>query len=105
MAALSILLPGGVAVALANPVHPVSEVDLRDGATLAFEVLDADSSSLKRLIGKVESFVFESHVFCGELLSLERCEPTVGALLAFEKPVMRGVLRIHKTLNPEDESN
>ncbi len=72
---------------------------------LTFEVLEVDASRcLKRLIGKFEQFGFESRVFYGELLSLQPCGATVLALSMLGKPVMQGVLRIHKMLNAADGS-
>jgi hypothetical protein len=104
MASLSIFLPEGVAVGCANPIYPTGEVDLRDGATLTFEVRDVDCSSLKPRIGKAEQFGFESRVFYGELLSLESSQATDPALVLLGKPVMRGILKIHRMLKPEDRN-
>lgn len=73
-------------------------MDLREGATLTFEVLEDDCSSLKTLGGKVEQCALDSRPFCGQVLSLEPCDPVTPALSLLGKPTMRGVMRIQGLL-------
>jgi hypothetical protein len=76
------------------------EQDLRDGGVLTFEISEHQGESLKTLVGKPEQFLLDSsHGFWGELLKLERCDSTISWLCVLEKPVMRGVLRVHKIIN------
>jgi hypothetical protein len=68
-------------------------------------VLEADASSLKRLIGKTETFGVDSRQlpFIGKLVSLERCTSSVDALsLIREKPAMRGVILIERLIDLRD---
>ncbi len=77
MSALSILNEVGIAVGCANPIYLTSELDQGPGARITFEVLEADASYLKRLVGKIETFGIESSrgLFLAELTSLEAGEP------------------------------
>jgi hypothetical protein len=98
MAHLSTVVEEGRKVRCANHIHPTKKVELRDGASLIFEIMESDADSLKSRVAKVEPFVFDSQAFCGELLSLEPCETTIPSLSLMGKPVMRGILKIHKML-------
>jgi len=60
MSALSIArLPKSHFVVAANPIFLISEIDYRIGASLAFEVLETDSSSLADLVGQREYFTLD----------------------------------------------
>lgn len=96
MAFLSIARDG-MMVACANPLYLTSEPDYSSGAKITFEVLEADASVLKRLIGKVETFGFDTSrpPFQAKLTSLEPCTSTVLALsLMRERPAMRGIFTV-----------
>ena len=55
---LSILSEDGILTTCANPIYvTTSPIDLRPGASVTFEVLESDAASLKRLAGKMETFV------------------------------------------------
>jgi hypothetical protein len=85
---------GGMMVGCANPIYLTSEPDYGSGAKITFEVLESDAGSLKRLVGKVETFGFDATrpPFRGELTSLDPCTSTVVALsLMRDRPAMRGV--------------
>ena len=89
-------------VGCANPIYLTSEPDYSTGARITFEVLESDAGSLKRLVGKVETFGFDPKVppFRAELTSLETCTSTVQALsLMRATPAMRGVF----TVQPSEE--
>ena len=96
MAFLSIARDG-MMVGCANPIYLTSEPDYSSGAKITFEVLDADASVLKRLVGKVETFGFDPSrpPFRAELTSLEPCTSTVVALsLMRDRPAMLGVFTV-----------
>jgi hypothetical protein len=102
MAHLSILHQDGIMVTCANPVHLTEPADFRDGGRIAFEVLEADASYLKRLIGKTETFGLDPQQLplSARLIALEPCKSTVDALsLLRHKPAMRGVLSIHRVID------
>jgi hypothetical protein len=108
MASLSILSEGGLMVGCANPIYLTSEADYREGAKLTFEVLEADASSLRRLLGKIDTFGIDPRepVFIAELTSLEPCESTVEALaLLRDKPAMRGTLTVFRTVSFGDNTD
>jgi hypothetical protein len=89
----------------ASPLYPVSQPDYRPGARITFEVLEADAASLKRLVGKTETFGTdpEHPPFIGQLVSLEPCSSSVAALsLMREKPAMRGVIVIERLVDLRD---
>ena len=97
MAYLSVLSGRGVMVGCASPIYLTSEADYGAGSKLTFELLEADASLLKRLVGKTDTFSIDSpHPrFIAELTSLEPCESTVAALaLLRHKPAMRGTLTV-----------
>jgi hypothetical protein len=105
MYALSRLAEQGIMIRCASPVYAVCEPDYRPGARLTFEVLEADASSLKRLVGKTETFGTDSeHLpFIGQLVSLEPCTSSVAALsLMRAKPAMRGVIVIERLVDLRD---
>ncbi len=85
---------GGMMVGCGNPIYLTSEPDYGSRAQITFEVLESDAGSLKRLVGKVETFGFDTTrpPFRAELTSLEPCTSTVVALsLMRDRPAMRGV--------------
>ena len=99
MAVLSKFEATGMAFKLADIFLTDDEQDLRDGGVLTFEISEHQGESLKTLIGKPEQFLLDSSSgFWGELLKLERCDSTISWLCLLEKPVMRGVLRVHKII-------
>jgi len=97
MAFLSIV-KDGMMVGCANPIYLTSEADYGSGAKITFEVLGSDAAFLKRLVGKVETFGFDSTrpPFRTELTSLGTlAKSTVIALsLMRDRPTMRGVLTV-----------
>jgi hypothetical protein len=96
MAFLSIARDG-MMVGCANPIYLTSEPDYSSGAKITFEVLESDAGSLKRLVGKVETFGFDTTrpPFRAELTSLEPCTSTVVALsLMRDRLAMRGVFTV-----------
>lgn len=96
----------GIAFGGANPIYLASELDLRKGAQIEFEVLEADASQLKKLVGKKGTFGIDaatSGMFVGELTSLESRTSTVQALLFLrDKPAMRGVITVYEQINVND---
>ena len=48
----------GMMVGCANPIYLTAESNYSSGAKITFEVLESDAGSLKRLVGKVETFGF-----------------------------------------------
>jgi len=92
-------------IGCANPIYVTSDMDFRRGAKVIFEVLEADASSLKRLLGEMGTFALdEQHApFSAHLTSLEPCATTIPALALLGKPVMRGVLTVHGAINTEKE--
>jgi hypothetical protein len=102
MSALSIFPPeGGPAFGCANPIYLTSELSLRTGDKITFEVLDADASQLKALVGKMELFALDSKVFWGTLVSLDPCESTVSSLALMRyRPAMCGVFEVHSPPSP-----
>jgi len=105
MSCLSILGEGGVMLGCANPIYLTSEMDYSRGAKVIFEVLEADASQLKRLLGKMEHLALDSQhpPFSATLTSLEPCKTTIHALAVFKTPVMRGILTVHGKINSERE--
>ena len=69
-------------------------------------MLEVDASSLKRLVGKPETFVTDDPgqpPFIGRLVSLEPCISSVEALsLMRERPTMRGVILIERMVDLRD---
>ena len=105
MAALSVLHEHGFFVGCASPVFLTSELDTRKGATLTFEVLDVDASSLKAMIGKVETFGLgsDSPPFVAEVTRIVPCVSTASGLdLLRDRPTMRCFLTIHGPMNLQD---
>jgi hypothetical protein len=97
MATLSVLSEDGMMVICASPIYLTSAIEYRPGAKLMFEVLEADATSLKRLVGKTETFGMDPTQlpFTAQLTNLESCTSTVEALaLLRDRPAMRGVLVI-----------
>ena len=97
MACLSVQLEDDcIFVVCANPIFPLSE----EGGTLTFEVLEVDSTSLKRRLGKKENYVLDDGIpFLGEVISLEACQSTHVALsLLPDKPTLKGAIKIHSYL-------
>ncbi len=86
-----------VAVVCTNLIYLDSSSKIQSDATLAFDVLDVDALTLKRMIGALQIFALESKAFWGVLTSLEP-----GAAL-FGKPALRGRL-IVKSILSEDKS-
>ena len=87
----------GMMVGCANPIYLTSEPDYSSGAKITFEVLESDAGSLKRLVGKVETFGFDTTrpPFRAELTNLDPCTSTVLALsLMRNTPAMRGVFTV-----------
>jgi hypothetical protein len=104
MAVLSILDHDGIISICASPIYPTSEIDLRRGAKLIFEVLEKDASRLKRLVGQMSTFGIDPKrpLFLAELTSLEPCTSTVVPLMLMShEPTMRGVLTIQEMVNLE----
>ena len=89
---------GGIFIVCANPIFPLSE----ESGTLRFEVLEADSTSLKRRIGKKEHYLVDGGTpFLGEVISLELCQSTHGALsLLRHEPTLNVAIKIHSYLSP-----
>ena len=80
-------------VICANPIYPLSQ----DGDSFIFEVLEADSSGLKRRLGIEEYYVMEASAFFGELIRLKPCVSTHFALsLLRDRPALRGEMKIRK---------
>ncbi len=104
MAVLSKFEATGMAPKLADIFLTDDEQDLRDGGVLTFEISEDEGESLKTLIGKPEQFLLDSHGFWGELLELERSDSTISWLCLLEKPVMRGVMRVHKVIKGGDRA-
>jgi hypothetical protein len=105
MAALSILHEDGVMVGCANPIYLTCAMEYRRGAKVTFEVLEADASYLKRLVGKTETFALDPQhpPFTAQLTSLDSCKSTVPALAALrDRPAMCGVLSVHGAINLEN---
>ena len=106
MSCLSVLDHDGIISICANSIYLTSEMDLRRGAKVTFEVLEVDASRLRRLVGQVATFGFDPKqaLFNAELTSLEPCTSTVLALsLMRHKPAMRGVLTIQGPINLETQ--
>jgi hypothetical protein len=101
MACLSILIEK-MFVICAKPIFPISEPDWRDGATLTFEILADDASSLEHHLGRTEHFCLGSEApFWGKLTSLEPCASTHPGLgLLRDKPTLRGALTILTLTEP-----
>ena|SRR2546426_7720281 len=102
MAVLSVLHKDGIFVGCASPVFLTSELDIRKGANLTLEILEADASSLKRMIGKVETFGLgnDQPPFVAEVTSIAPCTSTASGLaLLRDRPTMRCVLTIHGPMN------
>jgi sulfur transfer protein SufE len=96
MAFLSIARDG-MMVGCANPIYLTSEADYSSGAKITFEVLESDAAVLKRLVGTVETFGFDTTrpPFRAELTSLDPCTSTALALsLMRDRPAMRGVFTV-----------
>jgi hypothetical protein len=85
-------------VVCANPIYLNSSSRIQANATLVFDVLYEDASSLKNMIGSLQIFALESQAFWGTLSSLE---PT-GSL--FGKPALRGSLMVQTILNEHESS-
>lgn len=101
MATLSILAEDGIMITCAN-IYPRFPIDCRAGAKIIFEVLEVDASSLKRRVGKTETFGLNTDQlpFTGQLTSLEPCTSTVPALaLMRDRPALRGVLTVYGPVN------
>jgi hypothetical protein len=101
MACLSVFPPDGrLAVVVANPIYLVGFEELLEGASLSFEVLDVDASSLKSMIGETQFFVLHSQAFWGTIRSLERsAEPLLG------KPALSGILIVHNLASQNEQSS
>lgn len=73
MSALTVVSEDGLAGGGANPIYLVSDIDLRNGAQITFEVLEADASQLKKLVGTKGAFGIDAAtngIFFGELTSV-----------------------------------
>jgi hypothetical protein len=104
MSALSAIDESGIALGVANPIFPISELDLRKGAKFIFEVFEVDASWLKKLVGVKVTYAYDHHTFIGELTELELCTSTAPALLLMRnKRTMRGVLSILQEVVIEDD--
>jgi hypothetical protein len=96
MACLSVRVDG-VYVICANPIFLVSDL----GSTLAFEVFEDDSASLKlRLEKPDEYFVDSTGTFFGVLKSLEKRTSThVGLALLRDKTTLYVVMEVHRVIS------
>jgi len=87
----------GMMVGCASPIFLTSEANYSSGAKITFEVLESDAGFLKKLVGKVETFGFDTSrpPFRAELTSLDSCTSTVIALsMMRDRPTMRGVFTV-----------
>ena len=82
----------GVATVCANPIHFNGPPRIQSNTTLSFTVLEADSSSLKKMIGLEQLLVLESQGFWGKLLSLE------PGLILYGRPALKGELFVRSVL-------
>ncbi len=102
MSVLTILDEEGMPIGAANPIYLTSDLDMRRGAQITFEVLDADASSLTNLLGQKHVFGIDSQrgLFLARLTELEPYTSTAMALLLLRnRPTLRGVLTVEKPIN------
>jgi hypothetical protein len=94
MTCLSIFDDRGVATIAANPIFPLDKTVDREGTEIVFEILEADATNLKDLVGKERFFSLDGlEPFFAKLQSLEPCTSTHKALRLMRlKPTLRGVL-------------
>lgn len=77
----------------ANPILPTSDLDLRVGATFAFEVFERDATSLQPRLGEEHQYSVDSRAISGKLTSLEPCRSThPGLSFLRDTPTLRGIL-------------
>lgn len=106
MSALS-RLENGIALGLASPIYFLSEPDIRPGSKLIFEVLEADATSLRMRLNKIEHLILGtgSPSFTAKIISVEPCESTVPALaLLRSKPTVRVELTIIQVGIPNSQN-
>jgi hypothetical protein len=98
MSALSIIRDGRPATLVANPLYLTSPFSTQQGARVTFEILEADTGGLKRLVGTKQLYYLENELFWGQLDSLEPCEathPTLSTVThSLNKKAARGVFSI-----------
>ena len=96
MSCLSVVRDGGPPVVVANPIYLFSPIEVRNGAEVTFEVLAADASSSKDLIGQIRYYyLVPPGLFWARLKTLDECQSThPGLALLRNKPAFRGVFSI-----------
>jgi hypothetical protein len=104
MAALSVQEEGGVFTYCANPIFVTSEIDMRTGAKLTFEVLEVEASRLKSMVGEVATFGLgpERTPFVAEVTSIVPCTSTAHVFTSSHDPVVCCVLTIHGPINLQE---
>jgi hypothetical protein len=106
MAALSVQNESGVFVGCASPIYLASQVDMRKGAKLIFEVLEADASILKQMVRQVATFGLgtDQPPFVAEVTSVVGCASTASGLeMLRDRPTVRCVLTIHGAINLQQQ--
>jgi hypothetical protein len=96
MTSLSVL-EGGIYVVCANPIFPITDL----GNIWVFEVLESDATDLKQRLGRMDEYCTgQDGTFTGVLEQIEMCSSThPGLRLLREKPTLRGVMTIHKSVS------
>jgi hypothetical protein len=85
----------GIFVKCADPIFQLSDLDLRVGGTLAFEVFEDGAASLRLRIGEERRYLLDSQPFLGRVTSLEPCRSTdPGLKYLRDRPTLRGALTI-----------
>jgi hypothetical protein len=94
MACLSVFKEG-LFVICANSIFPTSDVDLRAGATLTFEVFEGNATSLRLRLGEEHQYMLDGQAFSGRLMKLEPCQSShPGLSFLRDNPTLLGLLEI-----------
>lgn len=105
MSCLSVQDHDGMFTICANPIFTLTDVDLRTGAKIIFEVLESNASRLKKIVGQRSAFALGSSQppFIAELASLDTLEPgtseSISLLYMRNRPTLRGVLVVQGQLS------
>jgi hypothetical protein len=93
MSCLSIIEERGktVAVVLANPIFPLSQVDFSNRGSFEFEVFEDDADGLRGRIGTFNFYTLDGErPFWGRLKSMTKCQSTHPGLARLRhKPTLR----------------
>ena len=81
---------GKAFVIAASPIYELADIGQNDD--LVFELLTADATTLRRLLGTYQTFLLDE-VFSGLVLSLEDVAPSHPATQLLDRPTMRARIR------------